>query len=188
MIESVDVAQAVDAALKNLRAGIDESGATIVRDPLPTIEANELELIQVFQNLIGNAIKFKRKGVAPKVHIGAERMPGVKSGRVRGQGSGVRSQGTGSRKSEAGPADMAETGVAWQPVAARPPLPDTRNLIPDTWLFSVRDNGIGIEPRVRRENLRDLSTSAYEGGVSRHGSWTRNLQEDCGALRRTNLG
>jgi hypothetical protein len=131
----------VGAALKNLRAGIDGSGAVITRDSLPTLQMNPVELTQVFQNLIGNAIKFRREGVAPEVHIGAERMSGG-----RGQEAGVRRQGTGGRKSEAtGPADMAETGVAWQPVAARPPLPDTRNLNPDTWLFSVRDNGIGID-------------------------------------------
>ena len=117
-IESVDVAQAVDAALENLRAGIDESGATIVRDPLPTVQANAMELTQVFQKLIGNAMKFSREGVAPEVHIEAERMSGVRgqgsgvrsqgSG-VRSQESGVRSQGSGCLKLEAGPADMTET-------------------------------------------------------------------------------
>ena len=148
--ESVPVPDVVDAALKNLRASIDESGAVITRDSLPTLQMNPVELTQVFQNLIGNAIKFRQEGVALEVHIGAERMSGVRgqgSG-VRSQGSGVRGQETGSLKSEAiGPADMAETGIAWQPVAARPPLPDTRNLNSDTWLFSVRDNGIGIEPQ-----------------------------------------
>ena len=149
---------AVDAALKNLRASIDESGTVITRDSLPTLQMNPVELTQVFQNLIGNAIKFRREGVAPEVHIGAERMSEVGSGvrdgvrevRGKGQGSGVRN---GSLKSEAtGPADMAETGVARQPVAARPPLPDTRTLNPDTWLFSVRDNGIGITPEFDRES------------------------------------
>ena len=98
--ESVPVPDVVDAALKNLRASIDESGAVITRDSLPTLQMNLVELTQMFQNLIGNAIKFRQEGVAPEVHIGAERMSGVRgqeSG-VRSQGSGVRSQGSGSGK------------------------------------------------------------------------------------------
>jgi PAS domain S-box-containing protein len=132
VVESTNVSDAVDEVLKNLQASIDESGAVITRDSLPTIPVNPGELTQVFQNLIGNAIKFRRKGVTPKVHIGVEKMSGD-----GGQETGVTQQ--------------------QQPVAANPPLSDTRNLLAHrsfgeggnhgAWLFSVRDNGIGIDPR-----------------------------------------
>jgi PAS domain S-box-containing protein len=59
-------------ALANLRKAIEESGALVTHDPLPAILADEMQLVQLFQNLIGNAIKYKNPGV-PKVHIGAAR-------------------------------------------------------------------------------------------------------------------
>jgi PAS domain S-box-containing protein len=62
--------EALQQALKNLRGAIEESGALVTHDPLPTVMADETELIQLFQNLVGNAIKYQNPGV-PRVHIAA---------------------------------------------------------------------------------------------------------------------
>jgi PAS domain S-box-containing protein len=57
-------------ALSNLRSAIEESGALVTHDPLPEVLADEMQLIQLFQNLVGNAIKYQNPGV-PKIHIAA---------------------------------------------------------------------------------------------------------------------
>lgn len=87
-----DVEIALQQALVNLRGRIAEHQAVITHDPLPTVMAEGTQLMQLFQNLIGNAIKFKQKTVTPRIHIGAQRLE-------------------------------------------------------DAWLFSVQDNGIGIDPQ-----------------------------------------
>ncbi|BAY11802.1 sensor histidine kinase [Calothrix sp. NIES-2098] len=81
----------LNRALSNLRGRIHETGGTITHDPLPTVMADSTQLMQLFQNLIANAIKF-RSNKPPQIHIGAERLE-------------------------------------------------------EEWLFSVRDNGIGLDPR-----------------------------------------
>ncbi|MCX7592346.1 MAG: ATP-binding protein [Fischerella sp.] len=89
--ELTEVEKALERALANLRKRISETGAVITYDRLPTVMADGTQLMQLFQNLIGNAIKF-RSDKTPEIHIGASRLE-------------------------------------------------------DEWLFSVRDNGIGIDPR-----------------------------------------
>jgi PAS domain S-box-containing protein len=89
--ERTEIGAIVDRAMGTLTVSIDESGAVITRDALPAITSNPLELTQVFQNLIGNALKFKGQG-KPEIHVGAQRQS-------------------------------------------------------DRWLFTVRDNGIGIDPQ-----------------------------------------
>jgi PAS domain S-box-containing protein len=85
-------AQAIlDDALADLKVAIEQSHAEVTADPLPEIVADAGMLARVFQNLIGNAIKFQKKDT-PRVHVSAQR-----------------------------------AGAEW--------------------VFSVRDNGIGIEPR-----------------------------------------
>src|SRR6202045_1781346 len=64
-------------ALINLRGAIKESGALVTHDPLPTVPADEMQLIQLFQNLVGNAIKYQNPGI-PRVHISAARNGGKK--------------------------------------------------------------------------------------------------------------
>ncbi|MGM3308773.1 ATP-binding protein [Anabaena sp. WFMT] len=86
-----EVDTALERALSNLRNRVSETGTIITHDPLPTVMADSTQLMQLFLNLIGNAIKF-RSEEPPQIHIGAERLE-------------------------------------------------------DEWLFSVRDNGIGIDPR-----------------------------------------
>ncbi|NEO62605.1 MAG: cyanobacterial phytochrome A, partial [Moorea sp. SIO4G2] len=86
-----EVETALDHALANLRGRIRETGAVITHDPFPTVMADSTQLMQLFQNLIGNAIKF-RSEQPPEIHVGAKRLE-------------------------------------------------------DSWLFSVQDNGIGIEPQ-----------------------------------------
>ena len=68
---------ALQQALINLRGAIEDSGALVTHDPLPPVLADETQLIQLFQNLVGNAIKYQRPGV-PKVHVSAVRNGGKK--------------------------------------------------------------------------------------------------------------
>ena len=62
--------EALQQALINLRGAIAESGALVTHDPLPNVLADEMQLVQLFQNLVGNAIKYQNSGI-PKVHITA---------------------------------------------------------------------------------------------------------------------
>lgn len=86
-----DAETALTHALSTLRGRIAEIEANITYDPMPQIVADGTQLMQLFQNLIGNAIKFKGNE-PPQIHVGVQRQE-------------------------------------------------------DAWLFSVRDNGIGIDPQ-----------------------------------------
>ena len=93
----IEVRAVVDAACANLEVALEECGAVLTIDPLPMVVADAGLLTQVFQNLIGNGIKFHAPGgsarsKAPSIHVSA------------------------------------------QPQA-------------EGWMFSVRDDGIGIEPK-----------------------------------------
>ncbi len=87
----VDTEQVLALSLKNLQIAIEESGAQVSHDPLPRVMGDETRLVQLFQNLIGNAVKYHGEA-PPRVHVSA-RMEGDKA------------------------------------------------------VFSVKDNGIGIDPR-----------------------------------------
>ena len=89
--EPTDCTAVFDQALANLKVAIEESGAVVTRDPLPTVMADKLQIGQLFQNLIGNAIKY-HGDEPPRVHVSAEQKG-------------------------------------------------------NEWVFSVRDNGIGIDPQ-----------------------------------------
>jgi signal transduction histidine kinase len=88
--KSTDCEAVLEATLANLQVAIEESGTVVTHHPLPTVMADDLQLIQLFQNLIANAIKFHSED-PPRVHISVE-----------------------------------EEG--------------------EKWVFSVQDNGIGIDP------------------------------------------
>jgi signal transduction histidine kinase len=107
----VDSAAALNDAMQDLRSAIDAAGATVTHGEMPWVRIERTQLAQVFQNLIGNALKFRRPG-EPRIAIGASR---------RG----------------------------------------------NDWVFTVADNGIGIEARYFTkifevfQRLHDRS--AYEG-------------------------
>lgn len=69
---TVDLAEPLNHALRTLRVGIEQSGGKVTHDPLPTVLGNSSQLARLFQNLIGNAIKFRREA-PPEIHIGASR-------------------------------------------------------------------------------------------------------------------
>jgi PAS domain S-box-containing protein len=89
--EETDVSLVFEGAMRNLTAAIEESGAVISCDPLPSVTADGSQLVQLFQNLIGNAVKFRGEE-RPRIHVSARWAGGE-------------------------------------------------------WIFSVKDNGIGIDPR-----------------------------------------
>lgn len=68
---SVNCDLALDEALINLTAALQKNGVMVTRYPLPAIVANRVQMVQLFQNLIGNAIKFRRDD-PPHVQISAE--------------------------------------------------------------------------------------------------------------------
>jgi two-component system, chemotaxis family, sensor kinase Cph1 len=86
-----DCAAVVGTARANLRAAIEESGAVVVTDPLPVIMADETQLLQLFQNLLGNAITF-RGDTAVVIQIGATRRGNDWVFWVRDNGIGIEPQ------------------------------------------------------------------------------------------------
>ena len=91
-LHEISSENALKEALTNLRATIEESGAVVTHDSLPAITTDDTQLAQVFQNLVGNAIKYRGAEV-PHVHVSATKNGGKE------------------------------------------------------WIFSVRDNGLGIDPQ-----------------------------------------
>ncbi|MCT7988918.1 response regulator [Laspinema olomoucense] len=67
--QSIDSNFVLEEALANLSGEISQSGAIITHSHLPTVRGNEIQLMQLFQNMMANAIKFKLPDVAPKIDI-----------------------------------------------------------------------------------------------------------------------
>ena len=86
--ESTDLNEVLDEALTNLAASIEESGAEIDRGDLPTLDVDRSQMVQVFQNLVGNAIKF-RADRPPRIQIRAAARNGSWMIAVKDNGVGV---------------------------------------------------------------------------------------------------
>lgn len=86
-----DAQAAFEAARANLRMTIEESGVKVTSDELPTVVGDSGQLIQLFQNLMANAIKFRGEE-SPRVHVGAERRDGEWLFSVRDNGIGIEEQ------------------------------------------------------------------------------------------------
>lgn len=84
----VDCGAVLQMALDNLARSMEESGATVTHDPLPTVPADEVQLTQLFQNLIANAIKFRGQA-SPQIHISAEKQGPQWLFAVRDNGIGI---------------------------------------------------------------------------------------------------
>jgi light-regulated signal transduction histidine kinase (bacteriophytochrome) len=88
---SIELEAALKRAVTNLRAAIEESGAAVTWDPLPHVRGDDLQLAQLFQNLIGNALKFRAAGV-PRVHVSATEKEDDWEICVRDNGIGIEPQ------------------------------------------------------------------------------------------------
>lgn len=75
-VELGDAAEALTLALANLAGIVEETGAQITAGPLPSLKVHGTHLQQLFQNLIGNAIKYRRPDRPPVVHVTSERQEG----------------------------------------------------------------------------------------------------------------
>lgn len=84
----VDLESVLDQALANLQVMIEENGAQVTHDPLPTLAVDATQLIALFQNLIGNGIKFHGSR-SPQVHVSARETPGEWVFSVRDNGIGI---------------------------------------------------------------------------------------------------
>jgi light-regulated signal transduction histidine kinase (bacteriophytochrome) len=89
--ETVECSKVLHMALLNLAAAIQESGGVVTQDPLPAVNGDPQQLVSLFQNLVGNALKF-RKVSPPHVHLGAERNGTDWRFSVRDNGIGIDSQ------------------------------------------------------------------------------------------------
>ena len=78
----------VELVLINLKTLIKDNNAIVTYDPLPTIYANDQQMVQLFQNLIGNAIKYRGEKV-PEIHISAEKLNNEYIFAVKDNGIGI---------------------------------------------------------------------------------------------------
>jgi signal transduction histidine kinase len=93
VLTTVDMNSVVQQVISDLEVPIQESGAAISSDPLPTVRANPGQMEELFQNLISNAIKFRRPDPA-QIHISAQRRSKVWKFSVKDNGIGIDPQHT----------------------------------------------------------------------------------------------
>jgi light-regulated signal transduction histidine kinase (bacteriophytochrome) len=80
---------ALGQAVVILQRTIEDTSALVTHDALPTVLADETQLVQLFQNLLANAVKFRRAGAAPLVHVSARKSGGPWTFSVRDNGIGI---------------------------------------------------------------------------------------------------
>jgi light-regulated signal transduction histidine kinase (bacteriophytochrome) len=86
--EPVDLGAVMSTSLANLAAAIRDNGAVVTSEVLPTVMADETQMVQLFQNLMGNALKFRGEA-APVVHVSARRRGEEWVLEVRDNGIGI---------------------------------------------------------------------------------------------------
>ncbi|HEY2381960.1 MAG TPA: PAS domain S-box protein [Terriglobia bacterium] len=87
--DETDLDKVLHRALENLQVAMEESKADITWDAMPTILADEFQMGQLFQNLVGNALKFRAPDRRPAIHISAERRTMEWIFSVRDNGIGI---------------------------------------------------------------------------------------------------
>jgi PAS domain S-box-containing protein len=90
-LQPVESAKALGTALQNLAASVEENGAVVTHDALPAVNGDLPQLVSLFQNLIGNALKFRQKA-PPRIHVSAERNGTHWRFSVRDNGIGIAPQ------------------------------------------------------------------------------------------------
>lgn len=90
-LEPTDCDAVLAEALANLAAPLEESRAVVTSDPLPTVPADRTQLLQVFQNLVSNALKY-RSARTPRIHVSAEDQGAEWRFSVRDNGIGIAPQ------------------------------------------------------------------------------------------------
>lgn len=90
-LEPVQLDEVLTVVQQNLKQVIEESSAVVSHDPLPSVVADQSQLVQLLQNLVGNAIKF-RGNEPPRVHIGVKREHACWVFTVRDNGIGIEAQ------------------------------------------------------------------------------------------------
>ncbi len=89
-LQQVDCNETVAQVLADLDSLINNTKAHIVIDPLPVLKAYPLEMKQLFQNLLTNAIKFRKSDVIPEIRISAQKVNGIWTFKVTDNGIGIR--------------------------------------------------------------------------------------------------
>jgi PAS domain S-box-containing protein len=69
---SIALDEDLEAAITHLDQAVQDSGATITHDPMPTLPVDRGQMVRLFQNLIGNAVKYRKPDQPSKVHVSAE--------------------------------------------------------------------------------------------------------------------
>jgi PAS domain S-box-containing protein len=87
--EPTDLESVFDRALKNLSVSIRDNDAKVTHDALPSVVADDMQMTQLFQNLVGNAIKFRSMDRAPAIHVSAKKLGGAWEFSVADNGIGI---------------------------------------------------------------------------------------------------
>ncbi|MFC8335929.1 ATP-binding protein [Streptomyces rubiginosohelvolus] len=87
--QSIDLDTVLEETLSALSVAVEETGAKITHDPLPTLVADPSQMVMLWQNLIGNAVKFRRPDETPRIHITAAEEAGLWRFTVTDNGIGI---------------------------------------------------------------------------------------------------